>query len=362
MSSHVPAPFRALDRRGLLKAAGAGALALAGLSVAACAPGTTSRPSGGPLTRVRYALIGDGKAEPGTILRNNLGGFHLAGDLGVPVEWPTGFPASLPVMEAIKAGSVDFSFATATAVIYAIGGGVPIVPLVSYPLPANEVDILVPRGSDIRTAADLKGRKVADQRGTTSTYSLVKYLQSAGLTLHDIDYANLTAADAEAAFAQGKVDAWISWQPTIELAKRKHDAVALPGVKTYDYAFFVASEDLAFHHPDTAATLVRNVRNAQRWIDNNPDTAVSAFAGLGGFGNSELEQQVYLDLVKSRRLSYSGAGEFGAVDAAAVRATQDLADNFHSLGVYPDRVDVTSWLADSRFDSIKSSITQALAN
>lgn len=362
MSSPAPAPLRALDRRGLLKAAGIGVLGLAGLSLAACAPGTTSGPAGGPLTRVRYALVGDGKAEPGTILRNNLGGFDLAKDLGVPVEWPTGFPASLPVMEAIKSGSVDFSFATATAVIYAIGGGVPIVPLVAYPLPANEVDILVPRGSAIKTAADLKGRKVADQRGTTGTYSLVKYLQSAGLSLHDIDYVNLTAADAEAAFAQGKVDAWISWQPTIELAKRKHDAVALPSVKTYDYAFFVASEDLAFNHPQAAATLVRNVRNAQRWIETNPDNAVTTFAGLGGFGGSDLEQQVYLDLLKARRLSYSGAGEFGAVDDAAVHGTQDLADNFHSLGVYPERVDVTSWLQDSRFDSIKSSITQALAN
>ena len=246
MTSRVTSSLQALDRRGFLKAAGAGVLGLPALSLTGCGPGTASR---GPLTEVRYALIGDGKAEPGTILRNNLGGFDLAEDLGLPVQWPSGFPASLPVMEAIKSGSVDFSFATATAVIYAIGGGVPVVPLVAYPLPANEVDILVPRGSDIKSGADLKGRKVADHRGTTGTYSLVKYLQSVGLTLKDVEYVNLPAADAEAAFAEGKVDAWISWQPTIELAKRKHDAVALPGVQTYDYAFFVASENLAFDHP-----------------------------------------------------------------------------------------------------------------
>ncbi|MFC0447461.1 NrtA/SsuA/CpmA family ABC transporter substrate-binding protein [Rhodococcus jostii] len=362
MSSRVNPSLAALDRRGFLKAAGAGVLGLSALSIAGCGSGTASGTSGGPLTEVRYALIGDGKAEPGTILRNNLGGFDLSADLGLPVQWPSGFPASLPVMEAIKSSSVDFSFATATAVIYAIGGGVPIVPLVSYPLPANEVDILVPRGSDIKAGADLKGRRVADHRGTTGTYSLVKYLQSVGLTLEDIEYVNLPAADAEAAFAEGKVDAWTSWQPTVELAKRKHDAVALPDVKTYDYAFFVASESLAFDHPETAAALVRNVRDAQRWIEGNPEVAVAAFADLGGFGNSDLEEQVYLDLVKSRRLSYSGAGEFGAVDAAAINGTQDLADNFHDLGVYPDRVDVTTWLQDSRFDSIKSTVTSALAN
>ncbi|GAA5060545.1 NrtA/SsuA/CpmA family ABC transporter substrate-binding protein [Nocardia callitridis] len=356
MTSRVRPVRTTLGRRGFLQAAGVGALGLSAFALAGCGDDPD-----GPLDQVRYALIGDGKAEPGTILRNNLGGFDLPGQLGLPVQWQTGFTASLPVMEAIKSGSIDFSFATATAVIYAIGGEVPIVPLVAYPLPRNEVDILVPRGSTIKTGADLRGRKVADQRGTTGTYSLVKYLETYGLGLDDIEYVNLPAADAEAAFAQGKVDAWINWQPTIELAKRKHDALALPEVKTYDYAFFVASERLAFDNPDKAATLVRAVRDAQRWIDGNPDTAVSAFADLGGFGDSDLEEQVYLDLVKSRRLSYSGAGDFTVVDDAAIAGTQDLADNFHALGVYPERVEVTGWLRDERFDAIKSTLTQALA-
>ncbi|MEE2057283.1 ABC transporter substrate-binding protein [Rhodococcus artemisiae] len=351
-----------LNRRGFLKATGAGVLGLSGLSLVGCGSDGAASDQPGTLAEVRYALIGDGNAEPGTVLRNGLGGFDLGGDLGgLPVQWPSGFPASLPVMEAIKSGSVDFSFATATAVIYAIGGDVPIVPLVAYPLPSNEVDVLVPQGSPIRTAADLQGRRVADHRGTTGTYSLVKYLESAGLTMDDIEYVNLAAADAEAAFAQGEVDAWITWQPTAELAKRKHNAATLPDVKTYDYAFFVASESFANNHPDAAATLVRNVRDAQRWVEANPEAAVAEFTRLGGFGGSDLEAQVYLDLVKSNRLSYSGAGQFTSVNADAISGTQDLADNFHRLGIYPDQVDVTSWLQDSRFDSIKSVIDQELA-
>ncbi|MFF3567852.1 ABC transporter substrate-binding protein [Nocardia jiangxiensis] len=352
----MSSPPRTMNRRGFV-AAGAGLLGLSALAAAGCG---TGEKDDGPLRRVRYALIGDGRAEPGTVLRNKLSGVDLGGELGVPIEWPTGFPASLPVMEAIKAHSVDFSFATATAVIYAIGGGVPIVPLVAYPLPANEVDILVPQGSPIRSAADLKGRRVADQRGTTGTYSLIKYLDSAGLTISDVQYANLTAADAEAAFAQGKVDAWITWQPTAELARRKHGAATLPDVRTYDYAFFVASESFANNHPQQAATLVRNVRDAQRWIESDPQRAVDAFTRLGGFGNNALEAQVYQDLIRSRRLSYSGAGSFTTVGPDAIAGTQDLADNFHRLGVYPDRVDVTSWLQNSRFDAIKRVIDQEL--
>lgn len=348
-----------LNRRGFLKATGLGALGIAGAAaLSACGPGSSTSAA---LTEIRYALIGDGKAEPGTILSHRLGGFDVSAEVGLPVSFPTGFAASLPVMEAIKAGSIEFSFATATAVIYAIGGGVPVVPLVAYPLPENEVDILVHKGSDIKSAADLAGRRVADHQGTTGTYSLVKYLETAGLTIDDIEYVNLTAADAEAAFAQRHVDAWINWQPTIELARRKHDADVLPGVRTYDYAFFVASERFAFDHPREVATLVRNVRDAQRWIEANPETAVAEFAALGGFGDSTLEKDVYYDLVQQKRLSYSGAGDFGVIGPDAVDGTQDLADNFHQLGVYPEAVDVRGWFADDRFAPVADAVRAELS-
>ena len=71
---------------------------------------------------------------------------------------------------------------------------------------------------------------------------------------------------------------------------------------------------------------------------------------------------MYRDLVETKRLSYSGAGQFTSVGADAIAGTQDLADNFHRLGIYPEQVDVTSWLQDSRFDSIKSVIDKELSN
>ncbi|NUS95384.1 MAG: ABC transporter substrate-binding protein, partial [Nocardia sp.] len=140
-----------------------------------------------------------------------------------------------------------------------------------------------------------------------------------------------------------------------------HDAEVLPGVRTYDYAFFVASEQFAFERPHEAATLVRTVRDAQRWIESNPETAVAEFAALGGFGDSTLEKDVYYDLVQQKRLSYSGAGDFGVVGDDAVTGTQDLADNFHALGVYPEAVDVRGWFADSRFAPVADAVRAELS-
>lgn len=120
--------------------------------------------------QLTVAVIGDGRTGVWASLRAGVGGRNLEQELGTKIVWQPGFTASLPVMEAIKAGSVDFTFATATAVVNAVPARVPIVPLAAYPLPVDEVDFLVRANSPIKTAADLKGKKIAHQNGTTGTY------------------------------------------------------------------------------------------------------------------------------------------------------------------------------------------------
>ncbi|WP_275559988.1 NrtA/SsuA/CpmA family ABC transporter substrate-binding protein [Streptomyces sp. 5-6(2022)] len=356
-------PADGLSRRGLLALGGLAALTPA---LAACGADKTAGPETKPLAdgvpqKLRFAVIGSGKTGIPATLRYKMNGVNLGRTLGgTTVSWPSGFTASLPVMEAFKAGSVDFSFATATAVAYAVGGDVPIVPLAAYPLPGTEVEILVPRGSAIHGAADLKGKRIADQKGTTGTYSLIKYLETAGLRLDDIDYVNLPAADAESAFANGKVDAWISWQPAIGLAKARHKARSLPGVKTYDYSFYVASESFVKDYPEAVAKTVRAVRDAQRSINRSPEQSVEFFDRIGGFGSTDVERAVYLELTRKKLLSDSNADALAAVDGKAIESTQDLADNFHALGVYPSKIDVAGFLRDTRFDSIRKTVAVEL--
>ncbi|MEF9907149.1 NrtA/SsuA/CpmA family ABC transporter substrate-binding protein [Streptomyces sp. P9-A2] len=351
-----------LSRRGVLAAGGLAALAPA---LAACGggsrPGSASLADGVP-QKLRYAVIGSGKTGIPAALRYKFEGVDLGKELGgTTVSWPSGFTASLPVMEALKSGSVDFTFATATAVAYAIGGGVPIVPLAAYPLPSNEVEILVPQNSPIQGAADLKGKRVADQQGTTGTYSLIKYLETAGLRLDDVEYVNLPAADAESAFANGKVDAWISWTPAISLGRARHKARSLPKVRTYDHTFYVASESFVEEFPEAAAKVVRVIRDTQRRINARPEAAVDFFDKIGGFGSEDLERKVFLEVTKDKRQSESLADTLGPVDSKASENTQDLADNFHDLGVYPSKIDVTGFLEDSRFDAIKKTVAAELA-
>lgn len=363
---------RAFLRLGSAWLLGAGALALAGCGKEpAAAPGAAapassaagSVASGAPRTPVTIAIIGDGRTGVFASLRAaEDGASRLDREIGAQITWQPGFTASLPVMEGIKAGGVDFSFATATAIVNAVAAGVPIVPLAAYALPANEVDVLVQSASSIRGAADLKGKKIAHQNGTTGTYSLIKYLETAGLRLSDVQAVSLSGADAYTAFAQGNIDAWIHWQPAsaLALAKLGDRARTLPQVKTYDYAFYVARSAPAAQTPQTFAKLVRLIRDAQRNIVAHPDDTVAAWARLGGFAAGSTDEKVYRQLIVDARLSDSGAVDLRPVDEAAAASTQDLADSFQALGVLPNKVDVRGFLLNPKFDAIKRLVATEL--
>lgn len=353
-SSSVCSPsLSALSRRSLLTAAAGGA-------VLGAVPGLSLAQSKMPAS-IRYALIGEGKAEPGTVLRYGIGGMNPSRDLGgAKIDWRPGFPATLPIIEAIRGGAIDFSFATSTAMIYAVGGKVPVVPLGVYPLPSDTCYLLVHADSGIKTVQNLKGKRVADHRGTTGTYALVRTLEAAGMKLSDIQYVNLAAPDAEAAFANKRIDAWMSWQPTMELARRRYNATMLAGVKTYDYGFFVAREQFAKDHPEAVAILLRNVRDAQRQLEAKPEEVVGQFQKLGGFGNNPMEHDVYLYLAKNRLLSYSGAGDLKPVDENTANEVQRLADSFHELKIYPEKIKIKEWLMTVTPQNVRDAVAAEL--
>lgn len=123
------------------------------------------------------------------------------------------FPAGPQMLEALNVGSIDLGSTGDIPPIFAQAAGADLVYVgVEPPKPKAEV-ILVPENSPIKTVADLKGRKVAFQKGSSSHNLLLRALQQAGLTFKEIQPVYLSPADARAAFQQHNVDAWAIWDP-----------------------------------------------------------------------------------------------------------------------------------------------------
>src|SRR3984885_4036046 len=131
---------------------------------------------------------------------------------GYRVVW-TEFPSGPPLLEALNVGAIDFGNAGEAPPIFAQAAGAPIQ-YVAYEPPAPKGEtILVPKDSPLKSVSDLKGRKVALNKGSNVHYLLVKALEKAGVKYSEIEPVFLAPADARAAFERGAVDAWAIWDP-----------------------------------------------------------------------------------------------------------------------------------------------------
>src|SRR3984957_9614760 len=131
---------------------------------------------------------------------------------GYKVSW-TEFPSGPPLLEALNVGAIDFGVAGETPPIFAQAAGAPLVYL-AYDPPAPQGEaILIPKDSPLKSVADLRGKKIALNKGSNVHYLLVKALEKAGLKYSDIQPVFLAPSDALAAFSRGSVDAWVIWDP-----------------------------------------------------------------------------------------------------------------------------------------------------
>src|SRR3978361_719343 len=151
--------------------------------------------------------------------------------LGTKVVW-TEFPSGPPLLEALNVGAIDFGNTGEAPPIFAQAAGAPIQYVAYEPSAPKGEAILVPKDSKIASVADLKGKKVALNKGSNVHYLLVKALEQAGLKYSDIEPVFLAPADARAAFERGAVDAWVIWDPFQAAAEAATGARTLaPGTR-----------------------------------------------------------------------------------------------------------------------------------
>ena len=132
--------------------------------------------------------------------------------LGYTVSWKE-FSSGPLLLEGLTVGAVDFGHGGEAPPIFAQAAGAAFLYIGHEPAAPKGEAVLVPKDSPIKTIADLKGKKIALNKGSNVHYLLVRALENAGLKYTDVDVVYLSPADGRAAFDKGAVDAWVIWEP-----------------------------------------------------------------------------------------------------------------------------------------------------
>lgn len=244
---------------------------------------------------------------------------------GVIVKW-TEFPAGPVLLEGLNVGSIDFGTVGEAPPIFAQAAGANLVYVGNEPPSPSSEAIVVPKGSPIRTVADLKGKKIALNKGSNVHYLLVRALEKAGIDYKDVQTVFLPPADARASFERGAVDAWVIWDPFLAAAEKQLGARILADGKglVSNHQFYLAARPYAEAQPEILRIVLDELAKVDEWGRQNIKDVSAILAAQTGLdsGIVELAAQRYAYGVK-------------LVTPEVIREQQKIADVFASLKLIP---------------------------
>jgi sulfonate transport system substrate-binding protein len=250
----------------------------------------------------------------------------------IVVKW-TEFPAGPQLLEGLNVGSIDFGTVGEAPPIFAQAAGANLVYVGNEPPSPGSEAIVVPKTSAIRSLAELKGKRVALNKGSNVHYLLVKALEKAGLSYADIQPIFLPPADARAAFERGSIDAWAIWDPFLAAAEKQLGARVLADGKglVANHQFYLAARPYAEKNREIVNILLEEIAKVDEWGEKNPKevaTILSAQTGL----------EVDVVALAASRYSYG----VKPITAQVLDQQQKLADTFSSLKLIPKNIVVKS--------------------
>jgi sulfonate transport system substrate-binding protein len=303
------------------------ALLLLGFHAAKATDNSTPTPKeeGGKTLRIGYQKYGT------LIIVKALG--HLDSSFskkGWKVSWFQ-FPAGPQLLEGLNAGAIDFGTVGEAPPIFGQAAGAPLIYVANEPPSPKAEAILVPKDSPIQTVADLKGKRVALNKGSNVHYLLVQALNHAGLKYTDIQTVFLPPADARAAFESGKVDAWVIWDPFEGVAQKATGARVLTDGEglVANHQFYFASRSFAAAHPHETRAVIQAIQEADKETREKPQEVAAI-----------LSPEVQIDTATLAFILKRS--NFGAVitRAPVIAEQQKIADAFYSLGLIPKQIAV----------------------
>jgi NitT/TauT family transport system substrate-binding protein len=175
---------------------------------------------------------------------------------------------------AFKAGRLNALATTVDTYSREVAAGIPSVEVLGLDASVGGDGIVSQKS--ISSVKQLKGQKVAVSNGSTSQWLLAYVLGKNGMSLNDVHQVNLTAGDAGAAFAAGRVPVAVTWQPWLDRANTNPKGHVLVDTKKYPT---IIVDEVAFApsylqaHPAQVKAFIAAYGDALKLLKSNPSKA-----------------------------------------------------------------------------------------
>lgn len=240
-------------------------------------------------------------------------------------------------LQALKSGSIDYDRLGDTPGVVNLAAGADFVFVAAGSTKSNGSGVLVKKASSIKSIQDLKGKRVAYTKGTSSNYLLLSALKKAGMKSSDITWVNLDNAAASVAFNKGKVDAWATWDPMASTAELTQNATLLiignHGISN-NRDYVLSTRDFANNNQEVSALLIKYLQDDMAWANQYQTKLVKMLSK-----SLNLSKKIVTRMVERRTYAMT------AMNQTTIKEEQAVADLFYEEGLIKKQVTIKNAIA-----------------
>ncbi len=221
-------------------------------------------------------------------------------------------------------------------VIAAIAQGVPLQVVFNQERYTKDAGLVVKTSSGIKSVAGLAGKSVGLVIGSQSSFELATYARKAGLNLSSVRLVNLTPPELQSAWATGRIEAAVVWDPVYDFlvthgGRVLMDDSKLPVTAT-SFNICVANKSFASKHPAVARAFVKALGDGVSYLQNHRTAALGVMAKAAGISvaTAKVEIAGYQIYSVSDQATAAVLGTSSATSATSGTA-QSLLNNWRAL-------------------------------
>ena len=158
----------------------------------------------------------------------------------------------------------------------------------------NNVKLIARRDRGIKNPLDLAGKKIGLSRWTVDHFFLYSFLTSRGLTLEDVELADMSPSELVTALDRGEIDGFVSREPNIFRAQEKlgPNAITFSGEGIYTAAVnLVVREAFARKYPFVLGRVYRALIRAENFVKDSGETAIRIISEDLGLDRGYIEKR-----------------------------------------------------------------------
>jgi ABC-type nitrate/sulfonate/bicarbonate transport system substrate-binding protein len=229
--------------------------------------------------------------------------------------------SGVSVVQGVVGGALDIGASSIEPVVNAAAGGGDVAIIGAY---ADKLTVSAVAPADVRTAADLKGRRVGVQEiGAFREVMSRLVLQSAGLTPDDVEYVPVDAQSYTSALVDGRIQSAILQTEQAAAAEQDyrglHTIAELADVvPDYHYGTYFVTRSWLDANRDAATRFMTALTRAHRFMYDNRAETVRIVAKATEFPEPVIDE-AYESLLVEQGVFPVNSG----LDQARITATTD---------------------------------------